>query len=151
MPLLEVPLSNLENFLRQRSCRLTYHEFSCLAELMAKRYLANYLRAYRKSSGLTQAEVAFVVGINRTDLWHYETGRREPSLRVLIALQVLYRIPIWRLFAGVYQAGVGATKRRLRALQGKLLMPSSAKQSKQRAQKLAWISARLNLPSPALL
>ncbi len=118
---------------------------------MAKRYLANYLRAYRKSSGLTQAEVAFVVGINRTDLWHYETGRREPSLRVLIALQVLYRIPIWRLFAGVYQAGVGATKRRLRALQGKLLMPSSAKQSKQRAQKLAWISARLNLPSPALL
>jgi len=118
---------------------------------MAKRYLANYLRAYRKSSGLTQAEVAFVVGINRTDLWYYETGRREPSLRVLIAFQALYHIPIWRLFAGVYLDGVGATKRRLRALRGKLLACTSTKQSRQRAQKLAWISARLNLPSPALL
>jgi len=118
---------------------------------MAKRYLANYLRAYRKSSGLTQAEVAFVVGINQSDLCHYETGRREPSLSVVIALHVLYRIPIWKLFAGVYQAGVWATQRRLLALRGKLLMPTSASRSKQHAQKLAWISSRLNLPSPALL
>jgi transcriptional regulator with XRE-family HTH domain len=118
---------------------------------MAKRYLANYLRAYRKSSGLTQAEVAFVVGINQSDLCHYETGRREPSLRVVIALHVLYRIPIWKLFAGVYQAGVGETKRRMRALQGKLLTPNSSSRSKHQAQKLAWISDRLNLPLPALL
>src|SRR3982074_3411058 len=116
---------------------------------MAKRYLANYLRVYRKSSGLTQAEAAYVVGINRTDLWHYETGRREPSLRVLIALQVLYRIPIWRLFAGVYQAGVSATKHRMRALRDKLLKPTSPNMSKQQAQKLAWISAGLDVPSPA--
>jgi DNA-binding XRE family transcriptional regulator len=118
---------------------------------MAKRYLPNYLRAYRKNSGLTQAEAAYVVGINRSDLWHYETGRREPSLRVVIALQVLYRIPIWKLFAGVYQAGVWATKRRLRVLEGKLLMQSSMKTSKQLTQKLAWISGRLNMPLPALV
>jgi transcriptional regulator with XRE-family HTH domain len=118
---------------------------------MAKRYLTNYLRAYRKSSGLTQAEAAFVVGINRSDLWHYETDRREPSLRVVIALQVLYRIPIWKLFAGVYQAGVAATKRRLRALEGKLLKETSSRRSKMLIQKLAWISGRLNMPLPAPL
>jgi transcriptional regulator with XRE-family HTH domain len=117
---------------------------------MAKRYLANYLRAYRKSSGLTQAEAAYVIGINRSELWHYETGRREPSLRVVIALQVLYRIPIWRLFAGIYQMGVLATKRRLRALEATLHKQNSTKTSKQLTQKLGWISGRLNM-SPALL
>jgi transcriptional regulator with XRE-family HTH domain len=118
---------------------------------MAKRYLTNYLRAYRKSSGLTQAEAAFVVGINRSDLWHYETDRREPSLRVVIALQVLYRIPIWKLFAGVYQAAVQATRRRLRALEGKLLKEASTRQSKMLTQKLTWIAGRLIVPLPALL
>ncbi len=118
---------------------------------MAKRYLTNYLRAYRKSSGLTQAEAAFVVGINRSDLWHYETDRREPSLRVVIALQVLYRIPIWKLFARVYQAGVSATRRRLRALESKLLNETSPRRSKMITQKLAWISGRLNMSLPALL
>jgi len=92
-----------------------------------------------------------VIGINRSDLWHYETSRREPSLRVVIAIQVLYRIPIWRLFAGIYQAGAQATKRRLRALEGKLLKQTSTRKSKQLRQKLAWISGRLNMPLTALL
>lgn len=117
---------------------------------MAKRYLPNYLRTYRKSSGLTQTEVAFVIGVNRTDLWQYETARREPSLSVVIALVVLYRIPLLKLFAGIYQATVQVTARRLLSLRSKLLLNTHPRKSKLHIQKLAWVSTRLNLALPAL-
>ena len=69
---------------------------------MTTQFLPTYLRTYRKRTGLTQAEVSYVVGINRSDLWLFETSQREPSLRVLLALQVLYRIPIRKLFIGLF-------------------------------------------------
>ena len=116
---------------------------------MATRLLANYLRTYRKNAGLTQQEAAYVVGINRSDLWFYETGRREPSLRVVIALLELYRMPIWKLYAGIYQECVLSTDRRLQILQRSLLKQSPTKKPRQRSHKLGWISARLNLPLPA--
>ncbi len=83
---------------------LTYHNLYSIVDSrdLTTQFLPTYLRTYRKRTGLTQTEVAYVVGINRSDLWLFETSRREPSLRVLLALQVLYRIPIRKLFMGLF-------------------------------------------------
>ena len=118
---------------------------------MTAQFLPTYLRTYRKHTGLTQTEVAYVLGINRSDLWQYETSRREPSLRVLLALQVLYRMPLRKLFAGIFIQCRGATLQRLRRLRARLVTDGKHKRSRLRAQKLDWVSMRLGLSSPALL
>jgi len=113
-------------------------------------YLPTYLRTYRKHTGLTQTEVAYVVGINRSDLWQYETSRREPSLRVLLALQILYRMPLRKLFAGIFLQCRRATLQRLRRLRARLVAAGKRRKSRLHAQKLGWLSMRLCAPSPAL-
>jgi transcriptional regulator with XRE-family HTH domain len=113
--------------------------------------LPTYLRTYRKHTGLTQTEVAYVLGINRSDLWQYETSRREPSLRVLLALQILYRIPLRKLFAGLFLQCRGATLSRLRRLRARLVTAGKHKKSRLYTQKLGWVSMRLGLSSPAFI
>src|SRR5712691_9346085 len=106
-------------------------------------------RTYPNRPGLTQTEVSYVVGINRSDLWQYETSRREPSLRVLLALQVLYRIPLRKLFVGLFLQCRRATLRRLHLLRVRLAASGKNKKSRLYTQKLGWISMRLGLSSPS--
>ncbi len=118
---------------------------------MTAQFLPTYLRTYRKHTGLTQTEVAYVLGINRSDLWQYETSRREPSLRVLLALQILYRIPLRKLFAGIFIQCRLSTLSRLRRLRARLVTAAKYKKSRLYTQKLGWVSMRLGLSSPASL
>lgn len=118
---------------------------------LTAQFLPTYLRTYRKYTGLTQTEVAYVLGINRSDLWQYETSRREPSLRVLLALQILYRMPLRKLFAGIFLQCHGATLQQLRRLRARLVTAGKHKQSRLHMQKLDWVSTRLGVSTPALL
>jgi len=118
---------------------------------LTTQFLPTYLRTYRKRTGLTQTEVSYVVGINRSDLWQFETSRREPSLRVLLALQVLYRMPIRKLFIGLFLHCRRNTLRRLQLLRRRLVAGGKNKKSRLYIQKLGWISMCLGLSSPASL
>jgi transcriptional regulator with XRE-family HTH domain len=48
------------------------------------------LRKARKKSGLTQSQVADLIGINKTQLSYYETATREINLNILEKLANLY-------------------------------------------------------------
>src|SRR6266849_594258 len=130
---------------------LTYHNLYSIVDSrdLTTQFLPTYLRTYRKRTGLTQTEVAYVVGINRSDLWLFETSRREPSLRVLLALQVLYRIPIRKLFMGLFLHCRRNTRRRLQLLRRQLVAGGKHKKSRLSIQKLGWISTCLGLSLPA--
>ena len=66
--------------------------------------LENYLRTYRKKSGLSQDEVAFLLGCqNGTKVSRYERFARKPSLETLFAYEVVFGAPARELFAGAYQ------------------------------------------------
>ena len=66
--------------------------------------LENYLRTYRKRSGLSQDEVAFLLGCqNGTKVSRYERFSRKPSLETLFAYEVVFGAPARELFAGAYQ------------------------------------------------
>jgi transcriptional regulator with XRE-family HTH domain len=66
--------------------------------------LENYLRTYRKRSGLSQEEVAFLLGCqNGTKVSRYERFARKPSLESLFAYEVVFGAPARELFAGAYQ------------------------------------------------
>jgi transcriptional regulator with XRE-family HTH domain len=66
--------------------------------------LENYLRAYRKRSGLSQDDVAFLLGTRSgTRLIRYESFERTPPLRTALGLAAIYRTPVGEIFAGLQE------------------------------------------------
>jgi transcriptional regulator with XRE-family HTH domain len=65
--------------------------------------LANYLRTYRKHAGLSQDEVAFLLGgESGTKVSRYEQSSRQPSLETALAYEAMLGIPTRELFAGIF-------------------------------------------------
>jgi transcriptional regulator with XRE-family HTH domain len=64
----------------------------------------NTLVLYRRRMGLTQRQVARLVGHRDASmLSHYEHGRVLPPLAVALKLEIVYRVPIAFLFPGMYE------------------------------------------------
>src|SRR5260370_42163208 len=67
--------------------------------------IANYLRAYRKRSGLSQSEVAYLLGCkNGNQVSRYERRRCMPPLRTALAYQAALDTPLSELYAGTYES-----------------------------------------------
>ena len=72
---------------------------------MTSHKLANYLRAYRKRSGLSQSEVAYLLGFrNGAQVSRYERRRHMPPLRTALAFQAALGTPLSELYAGTYES-----------------------------------------------
>jgi len=68
---------------------------------MSEFRLDNYLRMHRKRADLSQAEVAFLLGLeNGSDVSRHEQNRRVPSLDAALAYEVILGQPVVELFAG---------------------------------------------------
>lgn len=84
---------------------------------MACPRLTNYLRSHRKRSGLSQSEVAFLLGGGSgSKISAYERNAREPSLCALLAFELLYEAPLKELFAGLHERVRQELARRTRLL-----------------------------------
>ena len=83
--------------------------------------LQNYLRTYRKRSGLTQTEVAFLLGSDDgMKVSRYERRVQRPTLETALAYEAIFRIPAKKLFAGLYQKVKKETMSRTQLLAQKL-------------------------------
>lgn len=70
---------------------------------MAQPQLPNYLRSNRKRLGLSQDEIAFLLGTDSgTKASRYEVFGRDPRLRTALAYEAIFQKPIRELFAGLY-------------------------------------------------
>ena len=68
------------------------------------RKLQNYLRTYRKRFGLSQKEVAFLLGVkNSAKASRYERLQRVPLLETILAYEAIFRVPVRELFGGVFE------------------------------------------------
>jgi transcriptional regulator with XRE-family HTH domain len=64
-----------------------------------KKKLANYLRPYRRRWGLTQHELAYLLGCKSGAVVSRLEGRkREPSLRIAVACFIVFGSPAAELF-----------------------------------------------------
>ncbi len=71
---------------------------------MASQSFSNYLLKYRKRSGLSQEEVAVLLGTRSgAKVCRYEKFLREPGLESALALQVIFERPVAELFQGLFQ------------------------------------------------
>ena len=115
---------------------------------MATHKLENYLRTYRKRSGLTQREVAFLVGCrNGAQVSRYEKRRRLPPLRTALACEAAFGVPVSVLFAGLREVAGQAVGERMLALKSKLeTRPAQGREARIAAQKLRWLAERRPLP-----
>ena len=106
--------------------------------------LENYIVTHRKRSGLSQREVAFLLGCQSgTKVSRYELFRRKPTLEGALACEVVFGVSVRELFAGVYQKVERGVVRRARRLEVQVI---NGRGHGPRAQKLAFLKA-LTAPS----
>ena len=78
----------------------------------------NYLWIYRKRMNFSQKRVALLLGHKTTThVSDYERGRRLPSLRTALKLEIILRIPI----AFVYGEQYNTLKRNIREVESRLM------------------------------
>jgi DNA-binding XRE family transcriptional regulator len=114
---------------------------------MNKSRLASYLRSHRKRSGLTQKELAALVGYpDEAQVSRHERLCCTPPLLIALGYEAVFRAPVSELFPGVYESLVASIEERLKALE-QALHESTAKGRKAAAiaRKLEWMWERQNL------
>lgn len=78
-------------------------------------------KEYRKRAGLSQAEIAFLLGgRSGSKVSRYEHGARRPSFETVIAYEVILHAALSDLFAGMYRDIEKQTRRRAGRLIQKL-------------------------------
>lgn len=66
---------------------------------------AHYLRSHRKRLGLSQDELARLMGAaSGAKVSQYERYSTEPSLRAVLACEFIFCVPARELFAGIFEA-----------------------------------------------
>jgi len=110
---------------------------------MAAQHLANYLKTYRKKSGLTQCEVAFLLGWKHGEqLLRYEKHHRVPTLQVALACEAIFKAPVAELFAGTNDSVVRETGARIATLAAELRKKGlQGKQARYAERKLSWLAS----------
>lgn len=101
--------------------------------------LHSYLKTYRKHSGLTQAEIAYLLDHkNAQIISRYERQIQKPDLIAAFALQVVYDVPAEKIFQGIFIETEITTQNRAYLLSKKieLELPSPT-----RDRKLAFLRA----------
>ena len=110
---------------------------------MASR-LPNYLKTHRKRAGLSQDEVALLLGCKSgAKVSRYERLARRPSLETAFAYEALFGVPARELFAGVYEKVEEDIRKRARALAWKL---NAKDQDRTVRRKLATLQAMSSPP-----
>src|SRR2546428_10823137 len=113
---------------------------------MASHRLPNYLKTYRKRAGLSQDEVAFLLGCRSgAKVSRYERLARRPSLETAFAYEAVFGVPARDLFAGVYEKVESDIVKRARVLAGKL---TAAKPDRVMLRKLQSLKAMNSAPEP---
>src|SRR5258708_36308668 len=97
---------------------------------LAHQRLQNYLRTHRRRHGLSQADVAMLLGaVSGTKVSRYENFTRMPGALTILAFEIIFNQPASELFAGSYDAVRLAVQDRARPM----LKPVSALPGKQPA------------------
>lgn len=113
---------------------------------MASRKLQNYLRMHRKRAGLSQDEVAFLLGCQSgAKVSRYERLARVPTLETALAYEAIFGVPARELFAGVFQKVEETIHKRAQVLVEKL---NAAKPDRVTRQKLENLKAMTSTAEP---
>lgn len=81
----------------------------------------NYLQSYRKRIGISSKDMAYLIGMDTGNLSKMETGKREPSLLVIISYYLILNIPIHNLFKNEFKETISSCMRNAISLKDSML------------------------------
>ena len=113
--------------------------------------LVSSLRSLRRRAGLSQSDLAELVGyLRKGDISKHERGTQTPSLLVAFSYEVIFHTPAARLFPGIYKTVERGIEEHLNTIEQELHQ-STAKGRKARstARSLEWLGARRNWDEPS--
>lgn len=100
--------------------------------------MAAPLRALRKKSGLSQSEIAYVVGYrSEIPVVRHERPQAIPRLLTALAYEVVFQVPISAQFRGLFTSVEAGIEERLAELENRL------HQSKAKGRAAALIARKL--------
>ena len=106
----------------------------------SSRQFENTLRTHRKRSGLSQREVAYLLGWEtEAQLSRYERRRVLPRLEMALACQAVLGAPVSDLFPGPYETVAAEVKRRARKLASDLQTKPGKCDKLLISHKLQWL------------
>ena len=105
--------------------------------------LSNYLRVHRRRSGLTQAELEWLLGASGGSVSLHERFENSPVLDTAISYEIVFRTPVSEIFAGRRDALAREIEARLAEMEEQLGR-RDAREPRGRviARKLMWLSER---------
>ena len=100
--------------------------------------LNNYLRTFRKRTGLSQSEVAYLLGCrDGSKVSRYEHFQRQPNLETALAFEVIFNTPVREMFGGLHEQVEKKTLRRIGVLGRRLHTTAPNRLSEQKLAALA--------------
>jgi DNA-binding XRE family transcriptional regulator len=113
---------------------------------MTQEQLATYLRTHRRNSGLTQRELASVLGYRHANpVCRHEQATSIPPFFVALGYEAVFRVPTAQMFPGFYRTVENAIETRLAAFEAELQGESAQdRDAKATARKLEWLWTRKN-------
>jgi len=94
-------------------------------------YIINYLKQARRSASLTLQDMAYLLDMDFSNLSKYETGKKQPPARVIIAYHIITKTPLKKLFKysllGVIDAVSSKTTSLISQLEDEMATPKLKK------------------------
>ena len=122
-----------------RACTITGTLVQATALIYMVTYkLNNYLRTFRKRTGLSQREVAYLLGCHDgSKISRYERFQRQPNLETALALRIIFNTPVREMFAGLGEQVEKKTLRRIGVLGRRLHTKTPDSMTEQKLEALA--------------
>lgn len=141
---LPLPASFLVFFLLPNSLRLTLVLPAAAARTCTMAHkVTTYLRTFRRRSGLTQGELAFLLGAHSgAKVSRYERLSRRPNFRTALGLQTVFGVPADQLVPGICAEVDRNIIRRVRLLSRQLERHSDSARTKRKLRFLLSVMAR---------
>ena len=104
------------------------------------------LRSQRKNSGMTQDDVAALIGaLSASQVSRHESGEREPDLRTALSYRIIFDAPIKHLLPKLYHDIAAEIDVRAGALLERLKESGEGLHAGHRIEQLRQIISRIRL------
>jgi len=111
--------------------------------------LPNYVRTYRRRAGLSQNEMAFLLGCQSgSKVSRYERFQRQPTLDTAFAYEALFGAPAREIFGGVYERSLNAIQERARLLVDTLKQANPNRKTSRKLELLGALSSSSHTSQP---
>jgi transcriptional regulator with XRE-family HTH domain len=115
---------------------------------MTTESIACRLRTLRRKSGLSQIELAQLLGfVSEVPVSRHERSETVPNLLTALGYEVIFRVPVSELFPGLYRSVETVIEERLAVLEEELQQSTAkGRNAAPVARKLEFSWERKNIP-----